>query len=67
MAGEFSVNLTMAFKIENGELKGSVKDTMLSGNVYNVFKNDPVFGDTLYKKNKYLIPYILANGLSVSS
>ncbi len=67
MAGEFSVNLTLAFKIENGKIKGSLKDTMLSGNVFNILKNSPVFCDTLYRKHNYYLPYTMFNGLSVSS
>ncbi len=67
LAGEFSVNLTLAFKIENGEIKGSLKDTMLSGNVFNVLSNSPIFCNEIFRKNNYYLPYIMFNGLSVSS
>lgn len=37
--GEFSVNVFLGYKIENGELIGRVKDVMLAGNAYDAFKN----------------------------
>ena len=38
LAGDFSLNASLAYKIENGEITGRVKDTMISGNVYDIFK-----------------------------
>lgn len=37
-AGDFSVNVSLGFKVENGEMVGRVKDVMVAGNVYDVFK-----------------------------
>jgi PmbA protein len=67
MAGEFNVNLTLAFKIENGVITKSIKDTMLSGNVYEIFKNSPVFSDELHQRSSFYIPYLLADNLSLTS
>lgn len=39
LAGDFSVNIGLGYKIENGEIVGRVKDTMASGNVYEAFNN----------------------------
>lgn len=34
LAGDFSANVHLGYKIENGRLAGRVKDTMVAGNVY---------------------------------
>ena len=36
--GEFSVNLFLGYKIENGKLVGRVKDVMLAGNAFDALK-----------------------------
>lgn len=45
LAGDFSLNVGLGYKIENGELVGRVKDTMVAGNVYDAFKNIIGLGD----------------------
>ena len=37
--GEFSVNLFLGYKIENGKVAGRVKDVMLAGNAYTALKD----------------------------
>ena len=37
--GEFSANVYLGYKIENGEIVGRVKDVMLAGNTYQALKN----------------------------
>lgn len=34
LGGEFSGNVLLGYKVENGEIVGRVKDTMVSGNIY---------------------------------
>lgn len=36
LGGDFRANVSLGYKVENGEIVGRVKDTMISGNVYNV-------------------------------
>jgi len=36
LGGDFRANVSLGYKIENGEVVGRVKDTMISGNVYEV-------------------------------
>ncbi|MCD5415741.1 TldD/PmbA family protein, partial [Candidatus Bipolaricaulota bacterium] len=38
-AGEFSNNVAVAFKIENGKIVGRVKNTMIAGNSYTLLKD----------------------------
>ncbi|HEU0296075.1 MAG TPA: TldD/PmbA family protein [Anaerolineales bacterium] len=37
--GEFSVNLSLGYKIQNGKVTGRVKDVMLAGNAYAALKD----------------------------
>jgi PmbA protein len=37
--GEFSVNLFLGYKIEQGKIVGRVKDVMLAGNVFDAIKD----------------------------
>jgi len=38
LAGEFSVNVSLGFLVERGEIVGRVKDCMVAGNVFDLFK-----------------------------
>jgi len=38
LGGDFGGNVLLGFKVENGEIVGRVKDTMIAGNVYHVLK-----------------------------
>ncbi len=42
IAGEFGGNLAYGLKIEDGKTTGRVKDAMISGNVYKLFKSNLV-------------------------
>ncbi len=68
LGGDFRANLSLGFLIENGEIVGRVKDTMISGNVYEVLKKvealssepEPVFGTRV-------VPWIRARGVEVAT
>lgn len=66
-AGEFSVNVETGFYIENGKIIGRVKDTMLFGNVFEIFKK--VIQVSKETKNVYnaVLPYIMVDSVNVSS
>ncbi len=44
ISGEFSVNVHLGFKIENGEIVGRVKDVMLAGNTYDALNDIAAIG-----------------------
>jgi PmbA protein len=44
LGGDFSGNVLLGYKIENGKITGRVKNTMVSGNVYQVLKNIAALG-----------------------
>nr|WP_199307469.1 TldD/PmbA family protein [Coleofasciculus sp. FACHB-501] len=45
MAGEFSVNLDLGYKVEKGQIVGRVKNTMVAGSIFEAFKNLVDLGD----------------------
>ena len=44
LGGDFGGNVLLGYKVENGEIVGRVKDTMIAGNVYEVLKEVPCVG-----------------------
>ncbi|OGO02169.1 MAG: peptidase C69, partial [Chloroflexi bacterium RBG_13_52_12] len=44
LGGDFSGNVLLGYKIENGKIVGRVKDTMVSGNVYKILKDIAAIG-----------------------
>ena len=44
LGGEFSGNILLGYKVENGEIVGRVKDTMVSGNIYDALKELAAIG-----------------------
>lgn len=69
LAGDFSANVHLGFKIENGRLAGRVKDTMVAGNVYEAFKDRLVaLGDRAdWVGGSLKVPALYFRALSVSS
>jgi len=69
--GEFSVNVFLGYKIENGEIVGRVKDVMLAGNAFDALKDiaaisqerDWVSGPWAWYNG--LMPYVQIRKLSV--
>ncbi|MEW5859120.1 MAG: metallopeptidase TldD-related protein, partial [Cyanobacteriota bacterium] len=45
LAGEFSVNLDLGYKVEKGQIVGRVKNTMVAGSIFEAFKNLVDLGD----------------------
>jgi PmbA protein len=41
LGGDFSGNVLLGYKVENGKIVGRVKDTMVSGNIYQLLKHLP--------------------------
>lgn len=65
--GDFSANLDLAFLVENGEIKGRLKDCMISGNVYDLMKGEIKTSREMERKGSYLLPYIYLDGVSFTS
>ncbi|MCE1245071.1 MAG: TldD/PmbA family protein [Firmicutes bacterium] len=67
IAGEFSVNVSLGFRIKNGELLGRVRNTMIAGNAYELLKNNlGAFSVETMRVGSTITPYMLINDVSVS-
>ncbi|MCL2615834.1 MAG: TldD/PmbA family protein [Dehalococcoidia bacterium] len=68
LGGDFSGNVLLGYKIENGRIAGRVKDTMVFGNVYELLKNIAAVGcDGHWLGGQLFAPSLYFPALSVSS
>jgi len=68
LAGEFSGNVHLGYRIENGQLVGRVKDTMISGNVFQALGDIAAMSKDLHWVGGSLrLPYIYLPALGVAS
>jgi PmbA protein len=68
LGGDFSGNVLLGYKVENGKIVGRVKDTMVSGNVYQVLKEVAAIGSKPEWVGGFIqTPYIYCPSLSVAS
>lgn len=66
--GDFSGNILLGYKIENGEIVGRVKDTMVFGNVYQLLKNINSLGnDSRWIGGFVNTPSIYCPAISISA
>jgi PmbA protein len=68
MGGDFSGNVLLGYKIENGEIVGRVKDTMVAGNVHEALKRLVAIGsEGRWVGGSLFTPALWFEGLTVSS
>jgi len=68
LGGDFSGNVLLGFKIENGKMVGRVKDTMVSGNIYQILNNIAAVGSDAKWVGGFLsTPSIYCPKVSVAS
>ncbi len=68
LAGEFSVNIDLGYKVEGGKIVGRVKDTMVAGNIFEAFSNLVDLSDRPeWVGGSSLIPHILFAKLGVAA
>lgn len=68
ISGAFSVNVSGGYKVENGQIVGRVKNTMLAGNVYDALNNIIAIGNKAeWSGGSLKTPPIMVEGLSVVS
>jgi PmbA protein len=71
--GEFSVNVFLGYKIENGKVAGRVKDVMLAGNAYSALKDITAISrerewvSGSYSSFSGLFPYVQVGRLNVTA
>lgn len=67
IAGEFSLNVSLGFRIQKGKPVGRVRNTMIAGNVYELLKDHILaLGSKIHRVGSVFTPYILFRDLSVS-
>ncbi|ACB52239.1 putative peptidase U62, modulator of DNA gyrase [Crocosphaera subtropica ATCC 51142] len=67
ISGDFSINVDLGYGVKNGVITGRVKDTMVTGNVYQVLKEVIALGNDSRWIDSCLTPSLLVEGLSVNS
>lgn len=65
ISGDFSINVDLGYRIQNGEIVGRVKDTMVAGNVYNALKQVLALGSDRTWNDSCYTPSLIVEGLSV--
>ncbi len=66
ISGAFSNSLSLAFKIENGEIVGRVKDVSIAGNVYEVLRDvAAVSQERAWVYTDMYLPHILLPSMNV--
>lgn len=58
-SGDFQMNVDLGFKIEKGELTGRIKDTMISGNLYEVFDSLEELSNNQEWVDRCLLPCVV--------
>jgi PmbA protein len=68
LGGDFAGNVLLGYKIEHGKITGRVKNTMVSGNIYQVLKDIAAIGsDSKWIGGSFSTPSLYIPVLSISS
>jgi len=68
LGGDFSGNVLLGYKVENGKITGRVKDTMVSGNIYQLLKDITAIGsEAKWVGGSICTPPIYCPSLSVAT
>ncbi len=68
LGGEFGGNVLLGYRIQNGKITGRVKDTMLSGNVYEALNKIVSLGsEAEWVGGSLQTPAICCEGVTISS
>lgn len=65
ISGDFSVEASNAFKIENGELTDPIDKAMISGNIFEIMKKCEGLKSEIKQKGPFIIPKLLVHDLRV--
>jgi len=68
LGGDFSGNVLLGYKVKSGKIVGRVKDTMVSGNIYQVLKQITAIGSDAKWVGSFLnTPHLYCSSLSVAT
>ena len=65
ISGDFSVEASNAFKIENGELTDPINKAMISGNIFEIMKKVEGLKSEIKQYGQFIIPKLLVHDLRV--
>jgi len=66
IAGDFSVNVDLGYRVHQGQVVGRVKDTMVSGNVYTALKQLVALGSDADWNGACYTPSLIVEGVFVT-
>ncbi|WP_036482753.1 TldD/PmbA family protein [Myxosarcina sp. GI1] len=68
LAGEFSVNVDLGYKVEKGQIVGRIKNTMVAGNIFEAFDSLVDLSDRAeWVGSSSYLPHILFGKLGVAA
>ncbi|UKO99900.1 TldD/PmbA family protein [Nostoc sp. UHCC 0870] len=65
IAGDFSINIELGYRVRKGEVIGRIKDTMVAGNIYTALKQVELGDDADWNGSCYT-PSLIVEGLSTT-
>ena len=65
ISGDFSVEASNAFKIENGELTDPINKAMISGNIFEIMKKVEGINSEIKQYGSFIIPKLIVHDLRV--
>ncbi|MHC5722562.1 MAG: TldD/PmbA family protein [Nostoc sp.] len=66
ISGDFSINVDLGYRVQNGQVIGRVKDTMVAGNVYTALKQLVALGNDADWNGSCYTPSLIVEGLSTT-
>jgi PmbA protein len=67
ISGDFAINVDLGYRVKKGKIVGRVKDTLVSGNVYQALKQVIALGNDAVWHGSCHTPSILVDGLSITA
>ncbi|MFP4176750.1 MAG: TldD/PmbA family protein [Candidatus Brocadiia bacterium] len=67
LAGEFSVNVSLGLLVQEGTVKGRLKDIMIAGNVYDVLNDIEALCSDRQWVGSHLFPPVCITGVKIAS
>ncbi|WP_069789354.1 TldD/PmbA family protein [Cyanobacterium sp. IPPAS B-1200] len=67
ISGDFSLNVDLGYVVEKGEVIGRVKDTMISGNIYQLLERVKDLGNDNMWSGSCYTPSMVIDGVSVTN
>lgn len=64
VSGDFSINVDLGYRVENGRVIGRVKDTMVAGNVYAALKKSVILSGDRSWHGSFYTPAVILQELS---